>query len=67
LGYKTVGGMSQISPYCLSFLKHRLEMVVFTHTILGFGIDPKVARDESFPMLPATTLPYLATIFAADG
>jgi hypothetical protein len=41
-------------------------MTVFALTVLGFGIDPKVAGDESFPMLPATTLPYLATVFARD-
>jgi hypothetical protein len=34
----------------LSFLQHRLEMIVFALTILCFGIDPKVAGDESFPI-----------------
>jgi hypothetical protein len=34
----------------LSFLKHRLEVVVFALTVLGFSIDPKVAR--SFPIGP---------------
>ncbi len=36
-------------------------MVVFALTVLGFGIDPKVAGDESFPIGPKEGLKVDAT------
>jgi hypothetical protein len=36
-------------------------MIVSALTILGFGIDPKVAGDESFPIVPKEGLKVDAT------
>jgi hypothetical protein len=36
-------------------------MIVFALTVLGFGIDPKVTGDESFPIGPKEGLKVDAT------